>query len=161
MKNNKKIEKIGKIEIELYQDIVPRTVNNFLTLIKGSKGYGYKGSNIHRIIPGFVIQTGDFTHGNGSGGHSIYESSGKYFEDENFDLKHTGPGLLSMANCGPNTNGSQFFITLDYTPHLDNKHVVFGKVTQGFDVVKLIEKFGTIEGTPKNKIKIIDCGELF
>ncbi|QKF94153.1 cyclophilin-type peptidyl-prolyl cis-trans isomerase [Fadolivirus algeromassiliense] len=151
----KQKKKLGRVEFELFRDTVPRTVENFLALITHKEGYGYKKSNVHRIIPGFVIQGGDFTRGDGGGGHSIY---GRYFEDENFELKHDEPGLLSMANCGPNTNGSQFFITLDYLPHLDNKHVVFGKVIKGMDIVRRIEKFGSEEGTPKDKVCIIDCG---
>ena len=149
--------KIGRVDMELYNDIVPITVNNFMTLITGKKGYGYKGCNIHRIIPGFCIQTGDFTKGNGSGGHSIY---GETFGDENFELQHDEVGLLSMANCGIDTNGSQFFITLDILPHLNNKHVVFGKVIKGMDVVRIIEKYGTTDGIPKDIIKIINCGEI-
>ena len=149
--------KIGRIEVELYHDIVPRTVNNFMALITGNKGVGYKKCLVHRIIPDFMIQMGDYERGNGSGGSSIY---GKYFEDESFELRHNEPGLLSMANCGPNTNGSQFFITLDYTPHLDGKHVVFGKVIKGMNIVKEVEKYGTVEGTPRDKVKIIDCGEM-
>src|SRR5579885_3428784 len=117
-----KHKNLGRIEFELFEDIVPKTVENFLSLITHNKGFGYRKSKIHRIIPNFVIQGGDFDN---KGGHSIY---GKYFEDENFKLKHDQEGLLSMANCGPNTNGSQFFITLDYTPWLDGKHVVFGKI---------------------------------
>ncbi len=122
------------------------------------KGFGYLRSKVHRIIPGFVIQGGDFTHGNGSGGHSIYNNS--TFEDENFQLKHDGRGVLSMANSGQDTNGSQFFITLDYTPWLDDKHVVFGKVISGFDVLDKLEKLGSQEGTTKETIKIVKCGEL-
>lgn len=146
--------KLGKIEIELYQNIVPKTVENFVTLIKSNK---YNGCNVHRIIPGFMIQSGDFTRGNGSGGHSIY---GKYFEDENFEILHDQPGLISMANCGPDTNGSQFFITLDKTPWLDGKHVVFGKVTNGLDISRRIEKYGSDEGEPKEEIRIINCGMI-
>lgn len=148
---------MGRVEIELFEHDSPKTVKNFIALITKEKGYGYKGCLVHRIIPGFVVQTGDFERGDGSGGRSIY---GKYFEDENFDIKHDQPGLLSMANAGPNTNGSQFFITLDYTPHLDGKHVVFGKVIAGMNIVKRIEKYGTEEGTPRETIKITNCGML-
>lgn len=123
-------------------------------MITKEKGYGYKGCVVHRIIPGFMVQMGDFERGDGSGGRSIY---GKYFEDENFDIKHDQPGLLSMANAGPNTNGSQFFITFDYTPHLDGKHVVFGKVINGMEIVKRLEKLGTEDGTPRELVKITDC----
>lgn len=144
---------IGTIQIELYYDKVPKTVNNFLNLINKK----YKGCKVHRIIPNFMIQTGDYERGDGTGGKSIY---GKYFEDENFVLKHDTHGVLSMANCGPDTNGSQFFITLDYTPHLDGKHVVFGKVTHNMDIIKKIEQYGTLDGIPKETVKIVDCGEL-
>lgn len=143
---------LGKIEIELYKNIAPITVKNFMTYIETKK---YSGCNVHRIIPGFMIQTGDFTNGNGSGGYSIY---GKYFDDENFDLNHDQPGLLSMANCGPDTNGSQFFITLDETPWLDGKHVVFGKVIKGLNVARKIEKYGSEEGGPSEEIRITKCG---
>lgn len=144
---------VGRIVMELFQDKVPRTVKNFMELIKTS----YKNCKFHRIIPGFVIQGGDFTRGDGSGGHSIY---GKVFEDENFILKHTEPGLLSMANAGPGTNGSQFFITLNDLPHLDNKHVVFGRVVQGMDVIRKVETLGSQGGTVKETVKITDCGIL-
>jgi len=142
---------------ELFEDETPKTARNFLELCTGENGYGYRGCKLHRIVPGFVIQGGDFERGDGSGGKSIY---GRYFEDENFKLMHSEPGLLSMANAGPNTNGSQFFITLDYQPHLDGKHVVFGKVIDGMDVVKKITSFGTDSGKPKETLKIIKCGKI-
>lgn len=145
---------LGRVEIELFEDICSKTVKNFMTLIKTKK---YNNCNVHRIIPGFMIQTGDFMNGDGTGGNSIY---GKYFEDENFEISHDKPGLLSMANCGPNTNGSQFFITLDETEWLDGKHVVFGKVIKGMDVVRKIEKYGTEGGRPTREIRIVKCGLL-
>lgn len=147
-----KSKKLGKIEFELFENIVPRTVENFMSLITHKHGFGYKKSKLHRIIPKFVIQGGDFDN---RGGYSIY---GKYFEDEGFSLKHDTAGLLSMANCGPNTNGSQFFITLDYTPWLDGKHVIFGRIINGMNIASQIEKYGTTSGEPKDKIYIINCG---
>jgi peptidylprolyl isomerase len=153
----------GRLTFDLFGD-TPKTSENFRALCTGEKGTGksgkplhYKGSKFHRVISGFMAQGGDFTAGNGTGGESIY---GTKFEDENFKHKHTGRGLLSMANAGPGTNGSQFFICFDAFPHLDGKHVVYGKLTSGGDVLDVIESVGSQTGATKQPVVIADCGQL-
>ncbi|MCO5610424.1 hypothetical protein L7F22_064661 [Adiantum nelumboides] len=154
---NKDGSPLGRITFKLYDDVVPKTTKNFRELCTGQHGFGYEGSSFHRVIPQFMLQGGDFTAGNGTGGKSIY---GAKFADENFNLKHTKPGLLSMANAGPNTNGSQFFITTVVTSWLDGKHVVFGEVVDGLDIVKAIEGEGTSSGKTRSRITIAKSGTV-
>merc|ERR1712164_36610 len=151
---------LGRLTFVLREDVCPKTCENFRCMCTGEKGYGFKGTAFHRIIKDFMIQGGDYENGDGTGGKSIY---GDTFEDENFKFSHTKPGLLSMANCGPNTNGSQFFITTAKTPWLNKKHVVFGKMEDTESnkmILRKMNSVGTDTGRPRKPVFITDCGQI-
>ncbi|KAF0930436.1 hypothetical protein E2562_032777 [Oryza meyeriana var. granulata] len=160
-------ERVGRVVIELFADKLPATAENFRRLCTGERSarsgknnLHYKGSTFHRVVPGFMCQGGDITAGNGTGGESALEGAGRYFNDEGFGVKHDGPGVVSMANAGPNTNGSQFFITIDRAPWLDGRHVAFGRVVDGMDVLRAVDRAGTWSGKTVKPVMIADCGEL-
>merc|ERR1711970_48226 len=150
-------QKAGRLTFKLHDDVTPKCAENFRQLCTGEPGFGYEGSAFHRVITQFMAQGGDFTNHNGTGGKSIY---GRTFKDENFTVRHTKPGQLSMANAGPNTNGSQFFITFVPCPWLDGKHTVFGEVDEGHELLELLERCGSGSGTPRAEVVIAQSGEL-